>query len=409
MSTLADDAAARWVEAARAVRVADEAARRNLALRRAGTELVGPCPVCGGRDRFAVNPAKNIWLCRRCGRGGDAIALVEHLDGADFLAACETLTGQAPPRGEGARLDAEAMAARQREAQARAEATQAAQEQYREAERRRVYAMWRAALPLACTPAADYLTLRGLPVPPTRALKCALDVPYFHGQEPDERGHNHPRVIHRGPAMLAAITDAAGTFRGLHITWIDLAQPKGKAEISDPDTGELLPAKKVRGSKKGNSILLLPAWGGIATTVYAAEGIETLLSVWAALVETGADLRETAFISAVDLGNLAGRAANTVAHPSLKVADKNGVMRRVLVPGPVPDLQSPALAIPEDCRELVLLGDGDSEPFFTRCAMARAQARHAAPGRDVRIAWAAPGMDFNDMWLARQAQPDGEA
>jgi hypothetical protein len=39
-----------------------------------------------------------VWNCRGCGKGGDVIDLVAHLDGADFIAACTTLTGEPPPR-----------------------------------------------------------------------------------------------------------------------------------------------------------------------------------------------------------------------------------------------------------------------------------------------------------------------
>jgi hypothetical protein len=39
-------------------------AKFGLQLRRQGRELVGPCPTCGGRDRFAVNPSKQLWNCR---------------------------------------------------------------------------------------------------------------------------------------------------------------------------------------------------------------------------------------------------------------------------------------------------------------------------------------------------------
>jgi hypothetical protein len=57
-----------------------------------------PCPRCGGDDRFAVNERKNVFICRGGdgGRdvGGDAIALAQHLDGTDFLVACETVTGE---------------------------------------------------------------------------------------------------------------------------------------------------------------------------------------------------------------------------------------------------------------------------------------------------------------------------
>jgi phage/plasmid primase-like uncharacterized protein len=62
-------------------------------LKRQGRELVGPCPVCGGTDRFAVNAPKQLWNCRGCAKGGDLIALVQHIDGIDFMTAIETLTG----------------------------------------------------------------------------------------------------------------------------------------------------------------------------------------------------------------------------------------------------------------------------------------------------------------------------
>lgn len=402
-----DPAFSDWVAQARAVSVLDELGRRKISLKRAGSEMVGPCPVCGGRDRFGVHVRKGIWHCRHAGRGGDAIALVQYLDGADFLAACETLTGRAPPKGEGTRATPEELAAREEERRARAAEEAAEREaennRYREAERRKVYALWGASMPIAGTVAADYLGWRGIPDPRSRALRFKPDYAFCHGEEEDADGRKYARVLHRGPAMLAAITGPDGHFRGLHITWIDLARRKGKAEIVDPDTGEVLPAKKMRGSKLGGAIVLVPAWSGVARTVYAGEGIETLLSVWAALVAAGADLRDTAFLCAADLGNLAGKARETIVHPTDKVADKRGRMRRVHVPGPVPDFESLAMPIPAECTELVLLADGDSEPFFTRMAMERACARHAAPGRTVRVAWAPPGQDFNDVLMEARA------
>lgn len=386
-----------WVEEARAVGVMDELSRRGISLKRAGSEFVGPCPVCGGRDRFGVHARKGIWHCRGAGRGGDAIALVEYLDGADFLAACETLTRRPPPKGEGTRATAEALAAREEERRARAAEREAEADRYREEERRKVFSIWRASFPLAGTPAEAYLARRGLPDPCSRALRFKPDLAFCHGQEEGPDGRKYARVLHRGPAMVAAITGPDGRFRGVHMTWIDLAQAKGKACIADPDTGEILPAKKMRGSKLGGAIVLVPAFSGCARTVYAGEGIETLLSVWAALRALGVDLRDAAFVSAADLGNLAGKALETIAHPTDRVPDKRGAMRRVHVPGPVPDFSSPAMPIPPECTDLVLLADGDSEPFLTRMAMARAQARHAAPGRRVRVAWAPPGKDFNDL------------
>ncbi|WP_296585699.1 CHC2 zinc finger domain-containing protein [Xanthobacter sp.] len=426
--TAADLAFSDWVAEARAVGVLDELGRRGVALKRAGSEMVGPCPVCGGRDRFGVHVRKGIWHCRYAGRGGDAIALVEYLDGADFLAACETLTGRPPPKsdvsdfgnsktdsgntrnrgGEGTRATPEELAAREEQRRARQAEREAENNRYREAERRKVYALWGASMPIAGTPAEAYLARRGIPNPPSRALRFKADFAFCHGQE-DVGGRTYARVLHRGPALVAAITGPDGRFRGLHMTWIDLSRRKGKAEIVDPDTGEVLPAKKMRGSKLGGAIVVVPAWSGVARTVYAGEGIETLLSVWAALGAAGVDLRDTAFLCAADLGNLAGKATETIVHPTDKVADKRGHMRRVHVPGPVPDFESLAMPIPSECTELVLLADGDSEPFFTRMAMERATARHAAPGRLVRVVWAPPGKDFNDVLMEALAPAPEQA
>ncbi|MFG1370716.1 CHC2 zinc finger domain-containing protein [Xanthobacter oligotrophicus] len=393
---------AEWVAQARAVPVLDVIAKRKIALKKAGTEMVGPCPVCGGNDRFGVSLRKKLWNCRHSGRGGDAIALVQYLDGADFLGACETLTCSPPPKGQGTRLSPEEIAARDARRQADEDARASDDNQYREDERRRLYeAFWLpAARRLAGTPAEAYLALRGISDPHSRGLRFHPSLPYYHGEVEDERGRKRSRMIYRGPAMVAAITDAGGTFRGLHQTWIDLDRPKGKAEIICPDTGEVLVAKKVRGTKQGGHILILPAAAGPMRRIYAAEGIETVLSVWVALMATGADLSFSAFVCAADLGNLAGRASETIPHPTALVTDKAGRQRRQRVPGPVPDLGSAAMPIPSECTELVLLGDGDSEPFLTEMAMVRAQRRHAAPGRDVRVVMAPAGQDFNDLLRA---------
>jgi hypothetical protein len=79
------------------VPIVDEIRRRGINnLKRVGAEYVGPCPRCGGEDRFAVHIQKNLFNCRNCNVGGDTIQLVEHLDGVDFKTACETLAGPQP-------------------------------------------------------------------------------------------------------------------------------------------------------------------------------------------------------------------------------------------------------------------------------------------------------------------------
>jgi len=90
-----------WVEKARVVRLEDESARRDIKLCRQGNELVGPCPQCGGDDRFAINTSKQVFNCRGCGSKGDVIALVQFLDGVDFTRAVAKLTGEPTPKPNG--------------------------------------------------------------------------------------------------------------------------------------------------------------------------------------------------------------------------------------------------------------------------------------------------------------------
>jgi CHC2 zinc finger len=83
------------VEAARRVPVEEVARKTGIerSLKRAGSEFVGPCPRCGGTDRFSINRSKQVWHCRGCRTDtGDVIGLVQHLEGCDFRGAVEWLT-----------------------------------------------------------------------------------------------------------------------------------------------------------------------------------------------------------------------------------------------------------------------------------------------------------------------------
>jgi len=87
-----------WVDRARRVPIATEIESRGIKLKGDGTERVGPCPKCGGEDRFSINTKKNVFNCRGCEVGGDVIDLVKHLDDCDFLAACTRLANEPPPQ-----------------------------------------------------------------------------------------------------------------------------------------------------------------------------------------------------------------------------------------------------------------------------------------------------------------------
>src|SRR3974390_390610 len=90
-----------WRDRARAVPIEREIDRRGIKLKRVGAELVGPCPKCGGDDRFAVSEKEQIFNCRGCAAKGDVIPLVQHLDNVNFNTACATLTGEPPPKANG--------------------------------------------------------------------------------------------------------------------------------------------------------------------------------------------------------------------------------------------------------------------------------------------------------------------
>ncbi|MCB9109561.1 MAG: toprim domain-containing protein, partial [Anaerolineales bacterium] len=61
-----------------------------------GGEWAGPCPKCGGKDRFRAQPDRARWLCRTCtdGKWKDPIAYGQIIHGLDFRAACEFVAGQ---------------------------------------------------------------------------------------------------------------------------------------------------------------------------------------------------------------------------------------------------------------------------------------------------------------------------
>jgi phage/plasmid primase-like uncharacterized protein len=67
----------------------------DLGLKRVtSSELAGPCPRCGGVDRFNINTKKLVWFCRGCdAKGGDAISLIQHARGLGFKEAVEELAG----------------------------------------------------------------------------------------------------------------------------------------------------------------------------------------------------------------------------------------------------------------------------------------------------------------------------
>jgi P4 family phage/plasmid primase-like protien len=398
-----------WRQRARDADILDVAMRPPVSaeLKKRAREHVGPCPRCAGKDRFSVNSAKQIFNCRGAA-GGDVIAMVMHCQAVSFLAACELINGEPPP-AQGTQLTDAARAAAEKaraESAERAKRRDADENLYRERERQKVGDIYKHAHPLAGSSAEDYLTLRGLTFPATpegraERIKCVEAMPYFVGGAADER------IVHRGPAMIMPIVDRERKFRGLHFTYLDLTTPKGKLQLEHG--GEIVDAKKSRGSVGGNHVELI---GPVAPRrLVLGEGAEKVIAAWQALDRRARAgelpigniaLDETAFWSACNLGNLAGPAVDTMTHPTRR-HERSG--RAVKVAGQVPDFEGAGIAIPDTVVDLVLLGDSTSDEFTTRLAMARACARYASPGRAVRVAWAPAGKDFDDLWRACDQTP----
>lgn len=420
-------------------------------------EHQGPCPRCGGTDRFAVNRKKGVWNCRGCGAGGrDGIGLaahVKHLDvnrRADFLEACSIILNQpVPSEGEreseedrAARLvriaESEARAATEREKKAKS------QNEFRRREISQARGLWMGAVDCRL-PTADasegarlissYVKARtGFDPAGTifDHIRYAPRATYWHGE--DYKGR--PLALYAGPALIAPIVDvAARVITGSQTIWIDLSvKPKrrpvlwgltkagresGFEELEDAGAKlppreewiaagyyERISSKKMRGHKKGG---VIPVAGDPAASRWlGGEGIETTLAI--AGPEGFRD--DTFYFAAGDIGNMAGPAekSSEFNHPTQTFTDTKGRTKHRRVAGPVPkaDSAGEAMVIPDHVTELVLIADGDSEPVSTASAMARAKARHGAGGRVVEVIWPPAGMDFAEAMAAAMNGEDDD-
>ncbi|WP_185969928.1 primase-helicase zinc-binding domain-containing protein [Rhizobium straminoryzae] len=418
----------------------------------------GPCPRCGGTDRFAVNRGKSKWLCRGCGTGGrDAIGLAAHVLHLDmrtrsgFLEACAAVLDEDVPAGGERETDEERAARKKRiaEAEDRAARNRKAQEEqgniFREKEIQKARGFWFYAVDCRKSgddarrgriQVRDYLRARtGYTVPDAifANLRVRLACGYYFGE--DDLGR--PCEIYSGPAIIAPIVDPADQVIGCHMTWTDLGNRKGKSRpvlwgltkegvkagkpplheggrLRPPSTADIeagfyarLKTKKMRGRKTGGLIPLLGE--PEAARWLGGEGYENVL----AIAGTEGFRKDTFYFSAGDLGNLAGPADPDSAflHPTLKKQAANGQWRRIRIAGPVPrkDLKpDEALQVPGHVRELLMVADGDSEPVWTASAMARAQARLSRPDLDITSLWPPEGQDFSGAISAAIAGDDSE-
>lgn len=370
-----------WIERARAVDIVATAQGLGAALKRQGQEWIGPCPRCGGTDRFSVSMRKRIFNCgHQGGAGGDVIEMVRHIQEVDFYPAVELLAGPKPHGTNG--VDHEALEARSRERRdmARDEKLDRAKEEAIEREKRHEVSagLWADTLPIRGSAAEAYLAARCPPLRPDQCedLRFVAALTYYGYANAEA-----PEVSALGayPAMVAAIRDVTGNLIGCHRTFLDPARPR---KLEPPGDRMRNRAKKVLGAARG-IIRLSALWPCMAI----GEGIETTLS-WFAL---GRGPEEIGIAAGVSLGNISGSSTGTLPHPMIE--------GRVIANGE-PDMERPGLELSDGVAEVILLGDGDSDPYATRARLLTAARRFRRQGRVVSVDLAGKGLDFNDIYLS---------
>jgi hypothetical protein len=233
--------AANIVEQARAVRIEDEIVKRGIKLK-GKIDQCGPCPRCGGTDRFSINVKKQLFNCRGCGVGGDVIQLVQHLDRCGFPEAIQILTSD-PGRPSPPRSPSPHRSARQDDDVWRA--------------------IWCETLDPHATPVETYLARRGLPLP-ERASECLR----FHPN--CVFGKNEQREWIRTAAMIALVRNIISNEpQAIHRTALNFCGCK--VEINGKD-------RMVLGSVKGGAVKLTSD-EDVTTAIAIGEGIETTLSL----------------------------------------------------------------------------------------------------------------------------------
>jgi phage/plasmid primase-like uncharacterized protein len=247
------------IDHARQVDILAGAQRYGAKLKRCGSEYAGPCPVCGGRDRFSVNTNKQIWNCRGCGKGGDIIQLVEHVTGATFVEAIETLTGETWPRKE-----INERAPRVHDGSNNAAAAGS---------------IWRASVSTIGTIAEHYLVpVRGIDITQIPDLD---DVLRFHPACPFGEATL--------PCLIALVRD------------LITDQPRAIVRTALTADGRKLD-RKALGPKSGGAIKLRPD-AHVTTGLVIAEGMETVAAA-ATRIEHNGTLLQPGW-SVIDAGNLA--------------------------------------------------------------------------------------------------------
>ena len=126
----------------------------------------------------------------------------------------------------------------------------------------RAQRLFRMTQPLAGTLADSYLRQRGI-------LRASLHPALRYHPSCYYRDLVTGRT-HRFPALIAAVTDPAGTITGVHRTWLD-PDGDGKAQVDDP--------RRALGGLLGNAVRFGFPLRGPVSVMAAGEGLESILSL----------------------------------------------------------------------------------------------------------------------------------
>lgn len=386
-----------WIESARARDILDVAVENGAHLKHQGHEWVGPCPLCGGHDRFGVNRQKRIFLCRGSGDphgAGDVIDLVMHIYGCSFHEACERINGTPRPdrtrdeTAEERKRREQTYAARAAEYARREAQERAAMEAKAARDEASIAEVVKRAGPIEGTHGWCYIhDTRGLNPPKwlTGDIRFVPELDYWGF---GDNGSNEPILLAKLPAVIAIIRDALGEMIGISQTFLDPKDPVKWKPTGSPRNS----AKKIRGRKKGGMIRL----GRPAETLALSEGWENALA-WHQL---GLGPEEIMLAAAVDLGNLAGAATGSKAHKTL--VDLEGRPRSM--PNGLPDPKRPGAILPDGIRNVIIIADNDSESYTTTALLAVAVRRFQAMELQVEISWPPTGKDYNQYLLDQRSR-----
>lgn len=300
----------------------------------------GPCPGCGGRDRFRFDDRNGdgTFICSQ-GAGeplaGDGFTLLRHVTGDSLNHVVQRVVNCLG----GARGAQGVMAGSSARPVQAVGPVSMSPEHGRDEQKRyqRLASLWKQARPLNGTdPASEYLSARGLHRQHwPDALRFVAKLPYY------EQIEGRWKLLGEYPAMLARIQDFQGNGVGLHRTYLSLERGE-KLQLRHPVTGEHLPAKKAmppvrNGALNGAAVRLdAPSDGRLMV----AEGIETALAA----------------------GQLSG-------WPVWSCVSANGLSR---------------LQLPGSVREVVIAADNDVSGTGQNAALSLAR-RLALQGYSVRI------------------------